>query len=364
MLLNHTRQQNLIPRDTTGNSDFFDWDISSISWSQASKFKFRNEVTLLLNVCLRQGLLVKQLHQDNLGPRWTLIPGPDSIAYNAEPQSASNKVKAILNIYTSNRWAQLLMQCKSQGRLANLNGVNRILSNAWRKRGAVSESTRIFNIKATLDIHATAVHMCHIYKFWTTAVCPLCHKAPGSLCHILSSCEYLSANVYTYRHNLVSDLVETACINKGWKVISRGIDVPTSIVRPDLLRELEHTRPDLVVVDTNTQDYLNIVIIEITVVYESYRNCLAAQERKSQVYMPLVAAIKASQPDRNVDVTVAVVIVGTRGIIPDFWFENLRPIQLSSRHATALDKQASVAAIQGSQWIWGLWAAQAHGGEQ
>ena len=132
---------------------------------------------------------------------------------------------------------------------------------------------------------------------------------------------------------------------------------------PDLLRELAHTRPDLVVVDTNTQDYLNIIIIEITVVYESDRNFMAAQEHKSQVYMPLVASIKASQPDRNMDVTVAVVIVGTRGIIPDLWFENLRPIQLSSRHATTLPKQSSIAAIQGLQWIWGLWATQAHGGD-
>ena len=206
--------------------------------------------------------------------------------------------------------------------------------------------------------------MCNIYKFWPTALCPLCHKMPGSLSHILSSCEYLSANVYTYRHNLISDLVETACITKGWKVVSRGVDVPASLVHPQLLRQLEHTRPDLVVVDTNTQDFLSVVIVEITVAYESDRNIGDARERKDQVYVPLAAALKSSHPNKDVEVSIVVVIVGARGVIPTFWFDNLRPLNLSTRKATALAKQASIAAIQGSQWIWGLWAAQAHGGEQ
>ena len=363
LLLNFTRQQNKINRDDSGESEFFDWDIRNISWTTASKLKFRNEITSLLVTCLRQDLQVKQLHQDKLGFRWTLIPGPESIAKKASPESAGNCIKSILKIYTSNRWAQLLMQCRSQGRLANLRLANRELSNAWRKRGAVSEATKIFNIKATLDILATAVHMCNIYKFWPSAICPLCHKAIGSLCHILSSCEHLTANVYTYRHNLVSDLVETACTKKGWKVISRGVDVPASIVHPTLIRQIQHTRPDLVVVDTNSEGVLKVVIIEVTVAFESDRNITEAQERKGKVYLPLAKAIKQSQSDREVEVEIVVVIVGARGVIPTFWFENMQPLQLSRRASNMLAKQSSVAAIQGSQWIWGLWAAQAHGGE-
>jgi len=173
----------------------------------------------------------------------------------------------------------------------------------------------------------------------------------------------LTANVYTYRHNLVSDLVETACTKKGWKVISRGVDVPASIVHPTLIRQIQHTRPDLVVVDTNSEGVLKVVIIEVTVAFESDRNITEAQERKSKVYLPLAKAIKQSQSDREVEVEIVVVIVGARGVIPTFWFENMQPLQLSRRASNMLAKQSSVAAIQGSQWIWGLWAAQAHGGE-
>jgi len=118
-----------------------------------------------------------------------------------------------------------------------------------------------------------------------------------------------------------------------------------------------------VVVDTNSQDLFKVVIVEVTVVFESERNIEAAHERKSKVYMPLLEAITMSQPNKNIEVAVVVVIVGARGIIPQFWFDNLKPLQLSRNATNSLAKHSSVAAIQGSQWIWGLGAAQAHGGE-
>jgi len=171
----------------------------------------------------------------------------------------------------------------------------------------------------------------------------------------------LSANVYTYRHNLVSDLVEAACITKGWTLVSRGVDVPASLVHPFRLKTLKHTRPDLVLIDTHTENLLRVAIVEVTVVFESDSNIAAANDRKSDLYKPLIQAIQDSRPQQQMEITIAVVIVGARGIIPTFWFENLQPLQLSKRAATKLAKQSSAAAIKGSQWIWGLWTSQAHG---
>ena len=146
--------------------------------------------------------------------------------------------------------------------------------------------------------------------------------------------------------------------------MSRGVDVPAALVRPTMLRRLQHTRPDLVVVDCQTQGLLRVVIVEVTVAYDSDRNFEAANERKLRVYQPLVQAIYDSKPDQNVEISVVVVLVGARGVVPTFWFNNLKPLNLSRKTAEVLAKQSSAAAIKGSNWIWGLWAAQAHGSEQ
>ena len=79
--------------------------------------------------------------------------------------------------------------------------------------------------------------------------------------------------------------------------------------------------------------------------------------------MPLVEAIEASQRSSSVEVSIVVIVVGARGVVPTFWFQNLKPLEFSNRVSQTLARQSSAAAIKGSKWIWGLWAAQAHGGE-
>ena len=162
---------------------------------------------------------------------------------------------------------------------------------------------------------------------------------------------------------MVSDVIELACVKRGWTMASRGMDVPARVVHPSLLYQLDHTRPDLVLIGKSTKEELEVVLVEVTVAFETDKNLIAANTRKQKVYQPLMKAIKMTHHSRRVGVEVAVVVVGTRGVVPSFWFENLAPLKFTVRELRTLAKQASTAALKGSQWIWGLWAAQAHGGE-
>jgi len=161
---------------------------------------------------------------------------------------------------------------------------------------------------------------------------------------------------------MVCDVVEADCVKKGWTVASRGVDVPPRLVHPSLLKVFDHTRPDLVLIGRSTKKELEVVLVEVTVPFDTDKNLQAANTRKQQVYLPLMEAIQKSNAAKSVQVSIAVVIVGTRGVIPTFWGKNIQPLKLTSNQQRSLARRSSVAALKGSQWIWGLWAAQAHGG--
>ena len=365
LLLNWTRQQCGILRvSASGTTSFFDWDISNLSWNAVVKLKNGNEITSLLATCLQQELQVKPLCEDRWGPRWTLCPGPASLMSDKQPEWEPKKIKNISQGYTSAEWARQLQMCKSHGKVARLQLADKELSNAWRKKGVLPESSWRWAIRAQLDVLATSVNMCFVYKLWNSAICPLCKKEVASLSHVLCACEAISSNAYTYRHNLVVDLLEECCIKHGWKVVTKGVELPESLIRPSLRRDLQHTRPDMVLVNDFTAHRIEVILVEVAVAFESDRNLARVNARKKETYTELMRAIALTRQEKQVIVRVVPVIIGARGIVPVFWAENLKPLSLSGRAVKRLAKSASVQAIKGSQWIWGLWTARAHGGIQ
>ena len=196
------------------------------------------------------------------------------------------------------------------------------MSTAWTKHGAVTDGVWKFNRKAQLEILPNSDRMCCMYKLWPTPICPLCHSAWGTISHILSSCPVLSANAYTYRHNMVCDVMRNAAVNNGWQVASYGTELPPSIVKPALLTNLRNTRPDIVLYNDFSQHVANIVLVEVTVTFDNDRNIKAARRFKSSIYQPLLEAIKLSHPLESVSIAVALVVVGARGIIHEFWILN------------------------------------------
>ena len=168
LLLNWTRQGCNIPKvNRADTSQFFDWDISKLSLNSVAKMKHGSEIITLLTVCMQQDLQVKFLHEDQIGQRWTLCPKFDSLVVDRQPESAPAKLKLIIQTFTSRQWARKLQLAKSQGRVVRLAVADKELSNAWRKKGVLSEAVWRWAIRATLDILPTSVHMCCIYKLWT-----------------------------------------------------------------------------------------------------------------------------------------------------------------------------------------------------
>ena len=99
MFLNWTRQRNSIQTVTDGSYYFFDWDVSKLSWTDANKLKYQNEITSLLATCLRQGLHVQLTHHDSVGPCWTMVPGPLAVAVNMNPESCPGKIRNIIKAH-------------------------------------------------------------------------------------------------------------------------------------------------------------------------------------------------------------------------------------------------------------------------
>ena len=170
----------------------------------------------------------------------------------------------------------------------------------------------------------------------------------------------MSARAYTYRHNEVCEVLRDVAVRNGWRVASYGTDLPASLVKPELAADLHNTRPDIVLYNDFARYSAKVVLVEVTVTFDTDRNIKAARVHKMAVYNPLIEAIKLSHPHNALEVEIAPAVVGARGIIHDMWHHDLRPLGLAEGQAKQAGCAASLAAIKASHWIWTLWAAQAH----
>ena len=132
-------------------------------------------------------------------------------------------------------------------------------------------------------------------------------------------------------------------------------------MKPELVANIHNTRPDIVLYNDFARFSAKVVLLEVTVTFDTDRNITAARRQKLTTYLPLIEAIKLSHPHKVLSVQIAPDVVGARGIIHDKWHEDLKPLGLAAGQATKAGIKVSLAAIKASHWIWTLWTAQAHG---
>jgi len=159
----------------------------------------------------------------------------------------------------------------------------------------------------------------------------------------------------------VCEILRNVAVRHGWRVASYGTDLPATLVKPELAANLHNTRPDIVLYNDFARYSAKVVLVEVTVTFDTDRNINAARIHKLAVYRPLIEAIKLSHPYSALAVDIAPAVVGARGIIHNRWHEDLKPLGLNEGQATKAGCEVSLAVIKASHWIWTLWAAQAHG---
>jgi hypothetical protein len=187
-------------------------------------------------------------------------------------------------------------------------------------------------------------------------MCKICHHPYADVKHALNGCNPLSSRLYQWRHQQVLNLVEAAT-QKHWVIISKEQDVavvwPTAVT----IRQLAHTRPDLILMDGATEGRLVILIIDVAVTFDQESTMNNAYDEKVRRYQPLADAIKATSADSvETSVQVVPVVVGSLGTIQNDWHAQMAKLRVLGKTADKLAEQVSVAAIKASQWIWRMYA--------
>ena len=145
-------------------------------------------------------------------------------------------------------------------------------------------------------------------------------------------------------------------LRTGWHVISEGTDVPPQLLPPELVLRMHHRRPDLIAVNAATTTHLKVVVVELQINFERDDSMLRARQAKAARYEELMAALRAAPSTKIVQAHFVPVIVGARGAIMQCTPQDLMPLQLASTATNPMLRTMSLQAIQGSQWLWSLWA--------
>jgi len=91
---------------------------------------------------------------------------------------------------------------------------------------------------------------------------------------------------------------------------------------------------------------LRVCLVEVTVVWDTG-----------------VRLTEATRPEEDIVISIVPIVVGARGVILSSWHEDIKPLRLTGKLAGHTAKEASLAAIKGSCWIWQMWCAKAFGVE-
>ena len=171
-------------------------------------------------------------------------------------------------------------------------------------------------MKFVVNVHLDTLPTQSNLRKWgkrSGAKCDLCKSSNETLLHTLNNCPVmLQQGRYTWRHNCILNALKTEfdLVNTGWTIITdlpgdRNIQGP-STVPPHVLPTSQ--RPDMVLLN---KDDKTIVLIELTVCFESEGAMQNAENRKLDRYAGLLMDI--SDNGYNADITT--IEIGSRGMI-------------------------------------------------
>ena len=339
---------------------FFNWDVEALSSQQLLRIRRKSDLALLCAELKTRKLMITRqsatdLRRYPLGWAWALVPHYTSDLAYFGPAVDPHKAKDLMQRYADAEWATELRELNSQGALARVQGVSPALSNAWRKPRACGEKYWRWAARASLDLLPTALHL-HRYGKSPTPICPACGLEVGNLAHILSRCPRLSSAAYTWRHDQVLRVLKKEVLRAGWHIISEGTDVPSQLLPRALVHQIHHRRPDLVAVNAATSTHLKIIVVELQINFERDDSMIRARQGKADRYTELMAALRAAPSTKVVQPYFVPVIIGARGSVMACASQDLTPLQLAAAAINPMLRAMSVQAIQGSQWLWSLWA--------
>ena len=169
------------------------------------------------------------------------------------------------------------------------------------------------------------------------SICRLCGKQEETIFHVVSSCSYFSSNHYLHsRHNpvakkpydeLISQITEVEQDQKNSR------KMPQSIVKikhleiwwdrgVTTLTKIPHNRPDLIIWDSNTDEFK---IVDICIPLDT--NLELRDTTKRNNYVELVDQLQRIYP--RYKYCIIPVVIGALGTIPKKLKENLKKIGIS-----------------------------------
>jgi hypothetical protein len=236
----------------------------------------------------------------------------------------------------------------SQGRIARADNIDCTLSSAHLVNLHLSDSLVRFVLKARLQL-TECNSLLHIYYPGTYAKsCPRCGFYADTISHALNGCRE-SKNSIQKRHNRLASVVMRNVRNKfPHAMILEDQIVKKSFFegdsRPALaFTEVEHSRPDLCVIDHEAKTCL---IVEVSVPFDVFVN--DCYQSKFNRYLPLCQSIT----EKGYQCKIIALIVGSLGSVHCRFVSGLKLIGFPAGTAKRIAKYCSVSAMIGSKIIW------------
>ena len=234
---------------------------------------------------------------------------------------------------------------ESQGRLARVDNVDYSLSYSHLVNYHISDSLVRFVIKAKLQLAECNSLLHTYYPDMYEKKCSRCGFHSDTISHVLNGCR-VSKNSIQKRHNRIVNI-----ISKNISEANPGSDITIDrIITPEMLGEsnttfveLEHTRPDICVI--NHEDNSSL-IIEVAIPFDAFIN--ECYQHKFNQYLPLCQRMN----DFGYSCRVIVLIIGSLGSVHKRFHGGLKLAGISSVRSKAIARYCSVSAMIGSHIIW------------
>lgn len=363
--LNVTRVVNgikLNPNPEAQGPKFFNWDTNLPT---SKRWKWYNETISFMRTCTERGIDMHQPTTHTLRQKFQWVASASTAArhqgFTLDESPSGQKVAAMLAKWYNVSMLQQLKCLSQAGKWARNSHMHAVLSNSWKKSGAVRDPTWCFHTKAAAGVLATPARM-FLIGLRESSQCPVCRCMQANTKHVLNCCEPLKSSLYSWRHQQVVELL-TNTLRKRWTVITKEQDA-ARVWAPLIHINSPHTKPDLTLLDGITASIRTIAIVDVTIAFDCDDNFERAFQEKIRRYTPLAQAIcgaaaQAGEPE--VVVKIVPVVVGSLGGIAQNWHSTLGTLIASASVREKLARTASVKAIEGSQWIWRLYAGVTYG---
>ena len=341
------------PEDFT----FFYWDVEAVKDNQIKKWKWHNDLVVVLKMCRERNLLFTPTRNAiTMEQRQWCMKGSESAEESMGTHGeivVVNKAVGVVRGWRRRKYAVELKLIPTAGTLARSSKADRTLSNAWKKIGALQLSEWDFQVKATYRMLVTPA-MKHRWDKSASPACVLCNCAVANQKHILSCCDRLKSRHYTWRHNQVLTQVKRA-LRKRWQVISAEQDAIKRWIPRGVHVETRATKPDLTLLNESAGKGVLVAIVDVAVAYDEDDNMEAAEQRKIDKYTPIKEAIceRAAREGwgDQAEVEIIPLVVGTLGVIQKSWYTYMNKLLVPRDEAEALGKVVSSEAIKGSAWV-------------